>query len=129
MQLQRFGHGSGSSIGTILDFNQKQSKLTVKREGSYFIYLNLLLKSNDNAHSTNGTVTVKLKYSDRELLTCEVKLAEDMAVEKKCWAVVQHLERESSIIADMIVHGSSPVKGWTLGINESGFGIFLVDSP
>lgn len=118
--------GDGSSIGTNFDFDKDQSKLTVKRGGSYFIYLNLSFTIIDLNHSTNGTVKVTLKSSKRKLLTCEVKLTQGN-MQEKCWAVAQHLQEGSDITADMDVHGS--LSGWKLVSNESGFGMFLVDSP
>lgn len=118
--------GDGSSIGTNFVFDKDQSKLTVKRGGSYFIYLNLSFRIIDLNHSTNGKVKVTLKSSKRKLLTCEVKLTQGN-MQEKCWAVAQHLQEGSDITADMDVHGS--LSGWKLVSNESGFGMFLVDSP
>lgn len=127
MEWEGIDIGNSSSIGTNYDFNQRQRVLRVKQPGSYFIYLNLSLKSTDVAHSTDGEVKVTLKFSDGQLLTCKVKLTDDSAVQERCFAVVQHLGPDSHINAEMSVHRSAD--GWKLVSNESGFGMFLVDSP
>ncbi|XP_062395939.1 uncharacterized protein LOC134085516 [Sardina pilchardus] len=127
MEWEAIRIGNSSSVGAMFDYDSVQHKLTVKREGSYFIYLNLKFSNRDLDCNMNGTVKVTLKSKDKVLLSCEVKLAECPTVTEKCWAVAQHLERDSTVIGDMFVHDKQ--SSWTLVSNESGFGMFLVDSP
>ncbi|XP_076143489.1 uncharacterized protein LOC143125688 [Alosa pseudoharengus] len=119
--------GNGSSIGANFDYDSVQRMLTVKREGSYFIYLNLNFTNADLDCDRNSTVQVTLKSKGRVLLSCEVKLKDCPTVTERCWAVVQHLDRDSRISGDISVHGEKPSR-WQLVSNDSGFGMFLVDS-
>ncbi|XP_041958888.1 uncharacterized protein LOC121718099 [Alosa sapidissima] len=119
--------GNGSSIGANFDYDSVQRMLTVKREGSYFIYLNLNFTNVDLGCDRNSTVQVTLKSKGRVLLSCEVKLKDCPTVTERCWDVVKHLDRDSRISGDISVHGEK-LSGWKLVSNDSGFGMFVVDS-
>ncbi|XP_063042065.1 uncharacterized protein LOC134436655 [Engraulis encrasicolus] len=127
-------HGRSSSIGSNFLYHQTLGILTVKSAGSYFVYVNLRFTPTDAGCASNR-VQVTLRSKGKALFTCSVDLPEcedrtPAPVTKKCWSMV-HLEGKSLVTADMHV-AKDTACGWKLALgptdNDSGFGMFLVDS-
>ncbi|KAL2086368.1 hypothetical protein ACEWY4_017427 [Coilia grayii] len=123
-------YGSSSSVGSNFQYDQPKGMLTVKSAGSYFVYINLRFTPTDTSCARNR-INVTLKSAGEPLLSCVVELPDCQVhyapVTKKCWDVVRHLQENSQLSADM--HGTKDeLYGWKLVSNDSGLGIFLVDS-
>ncbi|XP_062311540.1 uncharacterized protein LOC134016152 [Osmerus eperlanus] len=122
LALSPVAYGSGSSVGSIYDYNTAQNILRLTRSSSYFLYLDLHLTCTARCPRGHLTVTVG------EHLTCRVELpewAESTPITRKCWVVTQ-MEADSRLVAQMTVPEQG-AKLWRLDENHSGLGIFLVD--
>lgn len=113
-------YGAGTSVGSNFLFNKVQHSLRPKREGMYFMYLNLNLSC---THTCNaGLLAVHLG----DKLTCGVHLpANSTHVSRKCWTV-SWMDGELELLAQMVV----PKEGltdWKLESTGSSVGMFLVD--
>ncbi|XP_030596341.1 uncharacterized protein LOC115787698 [Archocentrus centrarchus] len=120
MQWIKNAYGEGTSVGNDFDFNQAQHSLKPLRNGTYFMYLDLHFSCTYQCKPNVVTVSVGDK------LTCKVELPENSApVSKKCWTV-KRLQSEG-LLAQMTVLKEG-MDNWKLELQNSGFGIFLIDS-
>lgn len=122
MLLRLIHHGEGTSMGNQYTFNEEQSSLMPKKEGTYFMYIQLNFTC--TSICKKGVLTVT--FGDK--LTCEVKLPhkEDSTVEtKKCWTVSQV---EGQRLNSQMTIKEGKLENWSLDLNTSGVGMFLVDS-
>ncbi|XP_074553777.1 uncharacterized protein LOC141810276 [Halichoeres trimaculatus] len=123
MALAEFDYGDGTSVGSNFDFNPKQFSLQPKKEGTYFVYTDLIFTCTQTC--PQGVVTVNVG----DKLTCEVELPERSEpsatpVSKRCWTVTR-IESEK-----LHTHMTLPKTGfhnWQLELKGSGLGVFLVD--
>lgn len=123
MALEAFIYGDEKSFGSNFDFDPKQLSLKPKKEGTYFIYIDL------NFTCTNICPQGVVRVSVSDKLTCEVELPERSEpsatpVNKRCWTVAR-IEPEK-----LHTHMTVPETGfrnWMLEKKGSGLGVFLVD--
>ncbi|XP_041838178.1 uncharacterized protein LOC121637895 [Melanotaenia boesemani] len=112
-------YGEGTSLGSNYEFNNDQFSLKPRREGSYFMYINL--KVTCIAKCKAGVLNLNVANK----LTCDVELsAHKTSVSKKCWTVSPLLGES------MVIKMTVPEEGlqnWKLDMPDSSFGIFLVD--
>lgn len=119
MNLSKVYYGEGTSVGGNFEFDEQQWFLRPRKDGIYFIYIDLNFTCTYNC--TSGLLSVKL---DNEL-TCEVKLpsvADSTPVTKKCWTV-RRLERQK-LFMQMTVPKVG-LDNWKLELKGSGLGMFL----
>lgn len=122
MKWRVINYGVGNSMGSNFIFDSAQHSLKVKRDGIYFMYVNLNFTC--PYHCTAGVLSVDL--SDK--LTCKVELPasnDSKPVTKKCWTV-SWMDTESSLSSQMTIPEVG-LKYWKLELRGSGFGMFLVD--
>lgn len=113
--------GEGTSKGDLFDFYPETHCLQPKREGMYFLYLNLNFTCIVRDNCTSGRLTVQVE----DKLTCEVNLRSDEPHHTaKCWAVT-HMKSQK-LFAQMTVPKTG-LQSWKLELNSSGLGAFLVD--
>lgn len=113
--------GEGTSKGSLFDFYPGLQCLQPKREGMYFLYLNLNFTCTLRNYCSSGRLTVQVA----DKLTCEVDLRSDEPRHTaKCWAVT-HIKSQK-LLAHMIVP-TTGLNNWKLELNSSGLGAFLVD--
>lgn len=116
----------GTTVGSHFSYNPGQHALTMHQEGTYFLYTQLKLSC--TGICPNGHLSVTFEDNKETLLTCSVHFLFPETSLKKCWAVIPYLQADSRIIAKM--HTSFPPEtSLSLDLNESGFGMFLVDGP
>lgn len=111
------------SVGSNFDFNNKQISLKPKKEGTYFIYIEL----NFTCTYTCPEGVLSVNVGDK--LTCEVELPErskpsPTPVSKRCWTVTQ-LNQEKLHTYMMVPQ--TGLENWQLQMEGSGLGMFLVD--
>lgn len=121
MKWRAVTYGTGKSVGSNYEFNPQQDSLKPTQEGHYFMYVNLNLTCVYDC--TGGVLSVQVGNE----LTCDVELPEvanSTPVTKKCWTV-SRLKTEG-LISQMTIPEKG-LKNWSLDLNSSGFGMFLVD--
>ncbi|XP_036413451.1 uncharacterized protein LOC118798189 [Colossoma macropomum] len=126
MEWESISYGSGKTVGSGYTYDPDHRALTVKREGSYFLYTQLKLSCVYQCE--NGSLTLTFEsQGNSEQLSCTVKLPANHSddVVQKCWTVIPHLEQKSRLLAR--ISSNKSLKNWQLDLNSSGFGIFLVD--
>ncbi|KAJ8251379.1 hypothetical protein GJAV_G00220710 [Gymnothorax javanicus] len=117
--------GSLNTVGSAYEFDSVQSIVQPHKEGSYLLYLDLVLRCGGSNSDSCGPidVTVRIKdETDRSLLECQVSAK--LGRVEKCWKVVQ-LKPEHRLLAQMEARGDS--RNWELDTEQSGMGMFLVD--
>lgn len=120
--LRLIHDGEGTSVGNQYTFNEVQSSLLPKKEGTYFMYIQLNFTCNKTCNKGVLTVT----FGDE--LTCEVKLPhknDSTSETKKCWTVSQ--VKKQRLNSQMTIK-EGKLENWSLDLNTSGVGMFLVDS-
>lgn len=121
MKWREVKYGAGGSVGSNFVFEPIQDSLRPRQEGHYFMYINLNLTC---VHICKSGV-LRVQVGDK--LTCELELpevADSVTVTKKCWTV-SRLE-EQGLITQMTTPNAG-MENWRLDLNNSGFGMFLVD--
>ncbi|XP_027008779.2 uncharacterized protein LOC113646613 [Tachysurus fulvidraco] len=114
---------NSSTIGSSYSFDSTNGVLKVNRDASYFLYIQLNLTCVHRCGQ--GTLSVTFASDkDNELLTCSIHLSA-ITIVKKCWTVIPHLSKGTQLNARM--HGFVAPRGWSLDLNHSGFGMFLID--
>lgn len=117
---------NSSTIGSSYSFDPINGVLKVNRDASYFLYIQLNLTCVNRCGK--GTLSVTFE-SDGELLSCSLHLptitSTSKPVVEKCWTVIPHLSKGTQLNARM--HGFVAPKGWSLDLNHSGFGMFLIE--
>lgn len=117
---------NSTTVGSEYSYDSKSAVLTIKQEGTYFLYTQLNLTCTGLCSS--GSLSVTFEGDQRtELLSCSLHLPKvpSHPIVEKCWTVVHRLLTGSKVIAKM--HGRVSPSGWQLDLNHSGFGVFLVD--
>lgn len=118
---ERF-RGESRSVGKDFGFNEHQSALTPRREGNYFMYVNV------NLTCVHQCAAGLLRLDVGGKMNCELQLpakADTEPVSKQCWTV-QRLGTEG-LQTDMTVFSEGQLDNWRLELETSGWGMFLVD--
>ncbi|XP_045903833.1 uncharacterized protein LOC123970027 [Micropterus dolomieu] len=121
MQWAPVAFAAGTSLGSNYLFDPVQSLLKPKREGMYFIYIDLNLTCTFSCSA--GVLSVRVD----DKLTCEVKLqavADSTPVSRKCWTV-SRITKGQGLLTQMTVPEAG-LQNWRLEMS-SRFGMFLVD--
>lgn len=128
MQWEPIEYRNTTTLGSRYSYYSKHGTLRTEKGGTYFMYTQLNLTCTWKCGS--GSLRVTFEDNQRnEHLSCTLHLPNttSIPVVEKCWTVIHHLEPESRLIAKM--HATAPPRGWSLDLNHSGFGMFLVDGP
>lgn len=128
MQWEPIVYRNTTTLGSRYSYYSKHGTLRTEKGGTYFMYTQLNLTCTWKCGS--GYLRVTFEDNQRnEHLSCTLHLPNttSIPVVEKCWTVIHHLEPESRLIAKM--HATAPPRGWSLDLNHSGFGMFLVDGP
>lgn len=127
MAWESIPYGKGHTVGSLYSYDTNQKVLNVKKSGSYFLYVQLSLSC--KANCTPGQFTVSFyNLLNRKELTCTVSLPDaigDEPVSRTCWHVVTFPENGNRLMAKS--EFKHKLDNWTLQMNDSGFGMFLVD--
>lgn len=119
----RYGK-TNSTIGSHYRFNANHQTLTMLKDGTYFLYIELNVTC-PGVSCSNGSLSVTFEdNTQHEPLSCTLHLKTNEPSAKKCWTVIPHIQSENRLMARMHARVSP---GWKLELNRSGFGIFLVD--
>ncbi|XP_039539796.1 uncharacterized protein LOC120487624 [Pimephales promelas] len=127
MAWEGFAYGNTHTIGSLYSYDKSQKALDVKNSGSYFVYVQLSLFCNGICSPGKFTVSFYNHLNSKEL-SCTVSLPEGTKPEpisKTCWHVVTFPENGNRLMAKSEVQDS--LGDWSLLVNDSGFGMFLVD--
>ncbi|KAL0202308.1 hypothetical protein M9458_000326, partial [Cirrhinus mrigala] len=127
MEWESFQYGTEQTIGSLYSYDEKQNVLDVKESGSYFLYVQLNFSCTGGCSTGQFTVTFYNQYSMKEL-TCSVSLpksSHETPHSQTCWRVVTFTENKNRLIAKS--HREGTLGNWKLELNDSGFGMFLVD--
>ncbi|KAM3623218.1 uncharacterized protein V6R79_008588 [Siganus canaliculatus] len=119
MKLAEKEYGTGSTVGSNFEFDKMKNSLKPRKEGTYFIYLNLNLTCGFQCKPGVLHVAVGDK------LTCKVDLPETAPVSKRCWTVTQ-LQPGEELLTQITVPQEG-LENWRLELNSSGVGMYLVD--
>ncbi|KAF4075507.1 hypothetical protein AMELA_G00235200 [Ameiurus melas] len=119
---------NSTTMGSRYKFNSEHGALRMEKGGTYFMYTQLNLTCTWRCGGGSLSVTFE-DNQGKEHLSCTLHLPDttSIPVVEKCWTVIHHLEPNSRLIAKM--HATVPPRGWSLDLNHSGFGMFLVDGP
>ncbi|XP_071399544.1 uncharacterized protein [Centroberyx affinis] len=122
MQWAAVEYGEGNSVGSHFDFDSRHHSLKPKKEGHYFMYLDLVLTCT-SYQCKAGVLTVSLG----DKLTCSVQLPEEAEspVSRKCWTV-ERMDGQTPLVAQMTVPQGG-LENWKLELKGSKLGMFLVD--
>ncbi|KAF4118026.1 hypothetical protein G5714_000077 [Onychostoma macrolepis] len=127
MAWEPFAFGKGQTIGSLYSYEKKQNVLNINESGSYFLYVQLNFSCSGQCPSGQFTVIFSNKHNSEEL-TCTVLLPEwskEMPHTQTCWRIVTFPENENRLMAKSQIKGT--LDNWKLEMNDSGFGMFLVD--
>ncbi|XP_067259420.1 uncharacterized protein [Chanodichthys erythropterus] len=127
MAWESIPYGKGHTVGSLYTYDENQKVLNVKESGSYFLYVQLSLSCKADCQSGQFTVSFQNQKEMKEL-TCTVSLPErngDEPVSRTCWRVVTFPENGNRLLAKSEFQGKKD--NWALEMNDSGFGMFLVD--
>lgn len=127
MEWESIAYGKSDTVGSRYSYNSNHHALTMKQEGTYFLYTQLQLSC--TGICGNGSLSITFEGEQtRELLSCSVQMKSHKTSVNKCWTVVPHIPAKSRLMARM--HTSFP-PGTSLSLDpdHSGFGVFLVDGP
>lgn len=114
-----FKHGSWKSVGSNVDFDEKQHSLKPKQEGNYLMFIDLHVTCTSKCNAG----LLRVHVGDK--LTCELKLPTNpVPVSRKCWTV--SWLNDEKLFAQMTV-SEGEMNNWKLESNGSGFGMFLVN--
>lgn len=115
------------TVGSGYKFLKTQHSLWPQAEGSYLLYLDLVLRCRHLEPQDCGAIDVAMLVKrgghncDKSLLECRASASQRRA---KCWDVVQ-MGSQCSLVVWMEVRGDA--KSWELDMEHSGMGMFLVD--
>ncbi|XP_066510755.1 uncharacterized protein [Hoplias malabaricus] len=125
MEWESIQYGKGSTVGSKFSYHSDHHSLKVNKAGSYFLYVQLNLTCNHQCES--GSLDIIFEDNTKnQLLQCTVDLPKNnQPVAHKCWDVIPHLVKGSRLLAR--ISSQTDLKNWVLGLNSSGFGMFLVD--
>lgn len=127
MAWESIKYGPGDTVGSLYSYDERHKALNVNKSGSYFLYVQLSLSCKAVCQSGQFTVSFYDKHNNKEL-TCTVSLPEEGGeepVSRTCWRVVTFQENGGRLLAKSEKKGT--LDHWTLQLNDSVFGIFLVD--
>lgn len=126
MAWEGFAYGATDTIGSLYSYDTSQKALDVKNSGSYFLYVQLSLFC--KGICSPGQFTVSFYNHNIKQLSCTVLLPEMNGLEpisQTCWHVVTFPENGNRLMAKSEIQDS--LGDWSLQVNDSGFGMFLVD--
>ncbi|XP_016382089.1 uncharacterized protein LOC107719225 isoform X2 [Sinocyclocheilus rhinocerous] len=126
MAWESIAYGKSRTIGSLYSYDKKQNVLNVNESGSYFLYVQLTFSCTEICPSGQFTVSFHNQRNSEEL-TCTVSLpkwSEETPISKTCWRVVTFPENRNRLFAKSQFNGTLD---WKLELNDSGFGMFLVD--
>nr|XP_055062569.1 uncharacterized protein LOC129445382 [Misgurnus anguillicaudatus] len=134
MKWETIEYGEGESIGSLYQYEEKQSVLNVMASGSYFLYAKLTFYCVHVCPPAHFNVIFYDQLETKQL-TCSVSLPDysnsnaSHPVTRTCWQVVTLLKKESRLLAktEFTEELTEKQKNWRLELNDSGFGMFLVD--
>ncbi|XP_016112901.1 uncharacterized protein [Sinocyclocheilus grahami] len=127
MAWEPFAYGKGQTIGSLYSYEKNQNVLTINESGSYFLYVQLNFSCTGRCPSGQFTVSFYNKHNSVEL-PCTVSLPErskETPHSQTCWRVVTFQENGNRLMVKSQVEGT--LNNWKLEMNDSGFGMFLVD--
>ncbi|KAK7161003.1 hypothetical protein R3I94_003847 [Phoxinus phoxinus] len=127
MAWEGFAYGKTHTIGSLYSYDKSQKALDVKDSGSYFLYVQLSLFCKGICSPGQFTVSFYNRMNSKEL-SCTVLLPEANGTEpvsRTCWRVVTFPGKVNRLMAKSEIQGS--LGDWSLQVNDSGFGMFLVD--
>ncbi|ROL54825.1 hypothetical protein DPX16_23277 [Anabarilius grahami] len=127
MAWESIQYGKGHTVGSLYTYDENQKVLNVKESGSYFLYVQLSLSCKGICQPGQFTVSF-YNLLNRKELTCTVSLPDgngNEPVRRTCWRVVTFPENGNRLMAKSEIQGK--LDNWTLEMNDSGFGMFLVD--
>ncbi|XP_056313299.1 uncharacterized protein LOC130228823 [Danio aesculapii] len=139
MPWKPVNYGEIQTVGSLYSFNQVQQALTVKEQGSYFLYVTLTFSCTHVCEPAQFDVIFPKESShavkpgeQHAWLTCSVQLSQDegrenATVSKTCWNVITFTENENRLLAKAKTDFKHKQHNWKLELNHSGFGIFLID--
>ncbi|XP_067296739.1 uncharacterized protein [Pseudorasbora parva] len=128
MAWESIPSGTGHTVGSLFDYHDTQRALRVKNSGSYFLYVKLSLSCSGVCQPGEFTVSFKTQENNSPKLTCTVTMSKGNREEpfsQTCWSVVTFPEKDYRLMAKSTFPGK--LDNWKLEMNESGFGMFLVD--
>ncbi|XP_051993165.1 uncharacterized protein LOC127651404 [Xyrauchen texanus] len=131
MDWESILYGKGQSIGSMYSYDKNQRVLNVNKAGSYFMYVQLTFSCTHICPSGQFTTSI-YNRDDKKQLTCTVSLPEtpgmngSAPVSRTCWHVITLPDQQSRLIAKT-EFSKQTLNHWKLELNDSGFGIFLVD--
>ncbi|XP_051982132.1 uncharacterized protein LOC127643422 [Xyrauchen texanus] len=131
VEWESISYVKGQSIGSMYSYEKKDRVLTVKAAGSYFLYVQLTFTCTHICPSSQFTASFYDQHENKQL-TCTVSLPNmpdmngSLPVNRTCWRVITFLEKESSLLAKTTFSEQNLVN-WKLDLNNSGFGMFVVD--
>lgn len=127
MAWESIPYGKGHTVGSLYTYDENQKVLNVKESGSYFLYVQLSLSCKADCQSGQFTVSFENQNNMKEL-TCTVSLPDGNRkepVSRTCWRVVTFPENGNRLLAKSEFQNT--LDNWALEMNDSGFGMFLVD--
>ncbi|XP_077054701.1 uncharacterized protein LOC143706564 [Siphateles boraxobius] len=127
MAWEGIAYGKAHTIGSLYSYDKSQKALDVKNSGSYFLYVQLSLSCNGICSPGQFTVSF-YNHLNSKVLSCTVSLPEESGtdpISQTCWHVVTFTENGKRLMAKSEIQGS--LGDWRLQVNNSGFGMFLVD--
>lgn len=115
-------YGAATSIGSYFSFDEAQHTLKPTKEGNYFMYLDFKLTCTFKCKA--GILTVRLG----DQLTCHLQVHEGTKtpVTRKCWTVAK-MDGRTQLVAEIMTVPEEGLNDWSLDLNDSKFGMFLVD--
>ncbi|XP_023128156.2 uncharacterized protein LOC111569932 [Amphiprion ocellaris] len=119
MSWAEFMQGPWKSVGSNIDFDEKQHSLKLKQEGTYLMFIDLKVTCTSKCNAG----LLRVRVGDK--LTCELELpANSTTVSRKCWTVSRLSDEK--LFAQMTV-SEGELNYWKLESKGSGFGVFLMN--
>ncbi|XP_051560135.1 uncharacterized protein LOC127444663 [Myxocyprinus asiaticus] len=131
MEWESIPYGKGQSIGSMYSYEKNQRVLNVNEAGSYFLYVQLTFSCTHICPAGQFTTSF-YNQDNKKQLTCTVSLPKmpdmngSLPVSRTCWHVITLPEQKSRLLAKT-EFSEQTLNNWKLDLNDSGFGMFLVD--
>ncbi|XP_043072872.1 uncharacterized protein LOC122323213 [Puntigrus tetrazona] len=127
MAWETIPYSKGKTIGSLYTYEKSQNVLNIKESGSYFLYVQLNFSCTGICPSGQFSVNFYNQRKNEEL-TCTVSLPEwkkETPHSRTCWRIVTFPDKNNRLMAKSKAEGD--LDNWKLEVNDSGFGMFLVD--
>ncbi|XP_053085816.1 uncharacterized protein LOC113526467 isoform X2 [Pangasianodon hypophthalmus] len=125
MQWAPIKYGNTSTVGSSYSYDSNGA-LRVLKDGTYFLYTQLNLTCVGPCDDGSLTVTFEDDLKNVQLsCTLPLRKAHRSPTAEKCWTVIPRLSGKHRLLARM--HTTVSAQRWSLDLNYSGFGMFLVD--